>query len=476
MSVHRDDKRAFGEHLTPIQIFKKYILPNIKSHLKNYVWVDLFAGEGNLILPILELIPMKQRASFFERHMFLFDTQKKQVELAISNAVNLGVPTDVANNNIQQRDTLRDYPDFLLSLDKPIFHITNPPYLYIGYIVKHKRTQKYLDYFTGCNKGYQDLYQLALMNDLRHNICNMIYVIPSNFLFGSSVSNKIRMDFLKHYLIQKAVIFEQRIFEHTGTNVIICFFKRKQQPRHESLRFEGVKINNGTMKKIYTLNPNSHYRTGDEFNQFIRTFQTEKPLRVKFYLTTEEIEANRGDHEVEVIDANAFNGNQYMKMTIRVNKELCEKIKANPLFIRTVDTGSVQGRVGLYCVQDVFGVDGILVTKAKYRTHPIQVFIEPDLKIDDLVLLRDYFNLLLEHFRQETDSEFMTTYKYSNSKYTRKFFGLTQTRKLIETFPILSITDDEQNHLVRLIQKRNTDELIQFVMAINEIGKLDNWI
>lgn len=52
-------------------------------------------------------------------------------------------------------------------------------------------------YFSGPNNGYQDLYQIALINDLRNNIFNMIYIIPTNFLFGFSVSNKIRMDFLK---------------------------------------------------------------------------------------------------------------------------------------------------------------------------------------------------------------------------------------------------------------------------------------
>jgi len=105
------------------------------------------------------------------------------------------------------------------------------------------------------------------------------------------------------------------------------------------------------------------------------------------------------------------------------------------LFVRTVDTGTINGRAGLYNIKEVFEADGILVTKAKYRTHPIQIFFDPALTVDEQKLLMNYFNLILEYFRQKTDSEFLTTYKYSNSKYTRKYLGLSQVKKLIQTFP-----------------------------------------
>lgn len=92
--------------------------------------------------------------------------------------------------------------------------------------------------------------------------------------------------------------------------------------------------------------------------------------------------------------------------------------------------------MGLYKIRDIFDVDGLLVPKAKYRTHPIQLFIEPPLSVEDQILLKDYFNLILEFFREKTDSEFMTTYKYSKSEYTRKYLGLSQVKKLIQTFPL----------------------------------------
>ncbi|MGC8844195.1 MAG: N-6 DNA methylase, partial [bacterium] len=325
------------------------------------------------------------------------------------------------------------YPD-LNSLKYPPYHITNPPYLYIGYIVK--RSERNLRYFSGQNKGYQDLYQIALMNDLRRGLKKMIYIIPTNFLFGFSVSNKIRKDFLPFYKINKAFIFERKIFEFTGTNVCILFFERKPYPKDEPITFPAMKINHQRIERVYKLSPSNCYRAGGEFEEFVHCFRADKRLRVKFYLTLDEVVKSKGNYKVKLLDANSFANGYYKFSTYEVNKELYERIKSNPLFIRTLDTGSWEGRAGIYNVRDSFGVDGIVVTKEKYRTHPIQIFFTPSLSIEDLGLFKDYFNLMLEHLRDITDSEFMTTFKYSTSDYVRKYLGLSQVKKLIETFPL----------------------------------------
>lgn len=476
MEVLKDKRRTYGEHLTSISIFKDFILPEIREKIYSYKWADLFCGEGNLILPILELVPENERIEFFEKHIFLFDIQEELVEKTISNAVRYGIPEALARKNIQKRDTIKDYPTFILRGDLPVYHITNPPYLYLGYITKHKETQKYLEYFKGENEGYQDLYQLALINDLRHGIERMIYIIPSNFLFGYSVSNKIRDDFLQYYNIEKAFIFEKKIFEFTGVNVGIFFFERKSEPKREKVTFEGVKINKEVRKRIYILEPENHFRAGNEFEDFVRRYRAPKPLQVSFYLTMEEVEKNKGNNKVVVIDANAFNGKEYEKRVIYVNDGLYNKIKKNILFVRTIDTGSPDGRAGLYLIRDVFNVDGILVTKSPYRTHPIQIFFTTQISEDEQILLKEYFNLLLEYFREKTDSEFMTTYKYSDSEYTRKYLGLSQVRKLIETFNILSLGRKERIiALEELIKRKDVDGIIYFVRSFKTLEEQSLW-
>jgi type I restriction-modification system DNA methylase subunit len=459
-------RREYGAHLTSIDIFREFILPEIKECLYDFSWVDLFAGEGNLILPILDLIPQEKRADFFREHIFLYDIQPEMVEKAVANAMKYGIPQEIARENIKVRDTLQNYPDFK-NLRYPPYHITNPPYLYIGYIVKS--SERNLRYFTGPNEGYQDLYQIALMNDLRNGLKHMIYIIPTNFLFGFSVSNKIRRDFLPFYKINKAYIFERKIFEFTGTNVCILFFARKSYPRDEPLIFPAIKINHQRTSRIYRLYPNNSYRAGGEFEEFVAQYRASERLKVKFYLTIEEVERNKGEYKVKLLDANSFSNGLYKFGIYEVNRELYEKLKSNPLFLRTLDTGSWEGRVGIYDVREIFGVDGIVVTKEKYRTHPIQIFLTPELSQEDLSLLRNYFNLMLEHFREITDSEFLTTFKYSTSDYVRKYLGLTQAKKLLETFP-LDLSQSEKSLLSSLIEGKDVEGIKQMLLGHKKEG------
>jgi len=474
--VERKRRRALGEHLTPGQLFHDYILPEIASLRTQYCWVDLFAGKGDLIFPLVELTPPHERADFFREHIFLYDIQPEMVHQCIQRAVRLGIPEAVAQQNIRQRDTLANYPDEILNSPLPVYHITNPPYLYLGYIPKHPETRAYMKYFEGINEGYQDLYQIALINDLRHGIPRMAYIIPSNFLFGFSISNKIRDDFLMFYNIKKTFIFERDLFEHTGTHVVLCFFERKARPVREVQEFEGLKINRQLQQRRYRLSPIMHYRAGSEFEEFTIRYRAQQPLKVGYYLYRETLEQHPGSLPLKVVDANRFTGKEYRQHLFYVDDVIFNKVRANPLFVRTLDTGSLDGRTGLYLIPEVFGAEGIMVSKAPYRTHPIQLFIEPVLPAKDLILLKDYFNLILEHFRQITDSEFMTTYKYSESAYTRKYLGLSQVKALIETFPYLDLSPSQRETLRELVAKRDVIALLTFLESHSTGGNLTLWL
>ena len=461
-SNERAKRRKFGLHFTSIDIFYKYIFPEIKNFLDNYIWVDLFAGEGNLILPILNKIPVEQRESFFQNHIYLFDIQKDMVQKCIENAGKYGIPKQIAARNIKIRDNLETFPQILKHQKYPIFHITNPPYLYLGYIRKHDETQKYLSYFEKKNDGYQDLYQIAMINDLRNEIKNLIYVIPTNFLYGASVSNKIRLDFFKYYKITKMIIFETSMFKFTGTNICISLFKRKTRPKDEPQSFEGLKFKdkNNFVKRGYSLKPKYKYRAGSEFDEFIEENRNRNPLKVSYYLQKEEVLNNLGSFEIKVIDANKYENNHYQNLIINVNDKLKKKLINNILYARTVDTGSVDGRAGLGIIKEHFGVDGIYVSKNTYRTHPIQIFLESELTYKDQILLRNYFNAILEYFREKLDSEFLTTYKYSKAAYTRKYLGLTQVRGLIETFPH-ELSEENKELLISFIKNNEIDRIFK---------------
>jgi hypothetical protein len=428
------NRRIYGIHFTPIEIFNAYILPQIGNILYDYTWVDLYCGEGNLILPILNLIPKQDRQSFFKEHILCYDINPKAVEKAVDNAVSYGIPKDLAEENIKVEDTLKNYPNIISNY--PIFHITNPPYLYLGYIRKHKEASNELEYFTGINKGYQDLYQIALINDLRHEIADMIYIIPSNFLFSDSGTNKIRLDFLKHYKINSCYIFEKKIFDYTGTNVLIASFERTKFLNNK-IEFEAYKINSHIQKKSYKLYEDNNFKPNNEYQEYIRRNFKRDHLNVKFYLTHKEIEENKGNKEILLLNSKNYKHGEYTKETFYINDTLKEKIMSNPLFIRTVDTGSINGKAGIYSIYDEFKTNGIFVDGPTYRTNPIQIFIEPRLTVKESYILMKLFNNVLNDLRETTSGDFMTTYKYTdNPKYIRKYLGLKQVKEILTTISI----------------------------------------
>ncbi len=424
-------RRRYGSHMTSTEIFDEYIMPRIEGKIAEHIWVDMFAGEGNLILPILKRIPSHERKDFFARNMFLFDIQESMAEKSVENAVSYGIPETIARQNIMVMDTLREFPDFIMKKEKPVYHITNPPYLYIGYIAKHRETSYQMEYFSGQNRGLQDLYQVALMNDSRNNIRNMAYIIPSNFLFGHSVSNMIRKSIFKDYRISEAVIFEKKIFKNTGTNVIICFFERNELPIG-TFKFNAIKINSAEKNREYFLSETDGYRAGTAFEHYVKS-RRKSGITVEFYLKKRDIDENYGENRVVLVDSKDYRNRTYAKREFFVNDRMYRRIISNPLFIRTVDTGTPGGKAGLYSIRKVFNADGIYVDGNTYRTNPIQVFINPVLSDVESNRLMIAFNDTLNRIRDETDSEFMTTYKYSNSSYTRKYLGLSQARRLIET-------------------------------------------
>lgn len=45
-------------------------MPVSRAILHEYIWVDLFAGAGNLVLSILDYIPQNERIEFFGNDIF----------------------------------------------------------------------------------------------------------------------------------------------------------------------------------------------------------------------------------------------------------------------------------------------------------------------------------------------------------------------------------------------------------------------
>ena len=427
-----DQRRLLGSHLTPVSVFQDYVLPDLKPHMHDHMFMDLFCGEGNLILPMLDLVPRSERTYYFRMHIFMCDADPEMVDKAISNASDYGIDHEVLETHITVRDSISSYPP-MIDAGKTV-HITNPPYLYVGHIMKHPEASFQASYFARDNEGYQDLYQLAMMNDLRHGIQKMFYVIPTNFLFADSASRKIRMDFLTRYNISKCRLFESRVFPHTGVNVGVFQFDLDQKGQHRKVEFDAVLENENHRVKRFILDSSNGFRPKMDLPKEQALTRGER-LCAKFYLTIDEVRSSSGKSEVILVDSKNFSKGTYAKSTFFVDDRLDRRLRSNPLFVRTVDTGSENGRAGLHDIRKEFDADGIVVSGNTYRTNPIQLFVKPDLTREESVKLMHLFNNKLEKMRLESGSSFMTTYRYSsNPRYIRKYLGLKQVSAIISSF------------------------------------------
>lgn len=451
-SPSRSQKRADGVHYTPASVFEEHIFPSIKDDLWSYCWTDLYCGEGDLIFPIVEKIPRADRATFFEQHVRMRDISASAVRKCLGRASRLGVPEEVARKSIAVSDTLLRFPEINSCYE--IYHITNPPYLYIGYIMKHAETQRHLKYFEGANAGLQDLYQVALANDLQHGTRRMVYIIPSNFLFADAASNRIRGMVFPRYRLGRAIIFEKKIFAETGTNVMIGFFERKEYDDSSPQAIELTKIGGVVTRERLTVSREGRWRAGGQFDDCVDRMP-KNSLKVSFYLLSKDVESNPGSCAVTLVDSSRYSSSSYAKADARVSLELADRIRRNGIWVRTVDTGSEQGRAGFYSIRGSFGADGIVVgSNSTYRTSPIQVFIDPPLSPDGLRFLMLWANSLLSYMRGMLGSDFMTTYKYSNSRYTRKYLGLKQAKSILRACPV-SLGEGERRAISLLLESGN---------------------
>ncbi|MFN3621760.1 MAG: N-6 DNA methylase, partial [Nitrososphaerales archaeon] len=364
-------KKKRGAFYTPAELFSNYILPRIKDTLWDYTWIDLYCGKGDLIIPIVKAIEANQRSEFFSEHIRCFDVDSYALSVFADRLRQVGVKDELIKKNLIQADTLKEFPRFEYSY--PLYHITNPPYLYRGYIPKAEKTRDLLQYFKRKREPLQDLYQVALFNDLIKGVGKMIYIIPTNFLFGDANANHIRRLIFKYYNLVDLFILERKVFSDTGTNVCVCFFEKKAVPSEADQIVYATKISkDGEKMRTYKLSKKFRFRAGSEFYEFVEQFKADNPLDFEYYLLKKDVEANKGEYEVTLLDVN-----NYSKIVAKVNKELHDRIKSNVLFFKTLDTGRFEGRAGLYECKKVFGVDGIMVSKDyTYRTHPIQIFFK----------------------------------------------------------------------------------------------------
>ena len=127
---------------------------------------------------------------------------------------------DPKREDIRQRDTLRDPPDYT-----DTWVLTNPPYL-----ARNKSTEKSLYDLYGTN----DLYKCFLQSLCRTPCTGGIVIVPLGFLVGArDLDCRCRNEFLTQYRLLGVNYFEESVFADTSTTVVAIAFTRAETPLTE---------------------------------------------------------------------------------------------------------------------------------------------------------------------------------------------------------------------------------------------------
>lgn len=423
-------RTALGRHYSPesfYSLLRPYLLPFLRTHL----FADLFAGAGNLLLPLLREIPPEERGVWALKHLLLVDIEEEAV-VALREALRReGLSPEAVRTIARRGDSLRESPPWPDGL--PVFHVTNPPYLYLGRIRKDASLRHLLPLFA--NARETDLYALALRRDLQHpQVVRAAYVLPASFLNGKE-GEGIRRSFLDAFRLEALWLWEVAVFPDTDILVGLFLFARKPRPLPEAqrvpLRLVGA---NGVREGLLLLRPERNYRPGEEFWSFVEAHQPPEPLRYRLYLPLEEVANRPGPVELDLVDASRRIGGGYARFRLGLEPPLAEALRSSPLYLRTLDSGRWEGRAGIRPASELGG-EAVVFSGKPHRTHPIALLFQ-GLDQEGSLLAAQAFNLLLEHFRDRCQSLFLADYKGSRSaRYPRKYLGLETAKALLGVFP-----------------------------------------
>lgn len=261
-----------------------------------------------------------------------------------------GFDLDPKNAATIRQDTLNSPPGY-----DGYMVLTNPPYL-----ARNKSENK--DIFD----RYQtdDLYKAALISMLTCE--GGAVILPLNFF--SSKEDRVRKEFLSRFRITRMNVFEEQVFDDTDYTVCSFSFTKEENVSQE-VEFNFLPSG---IRKTFTIDLDKGYRIGAEFFQLLETVSP-----------------------------------------IRVSRLLIGQAPNSKLFLRALDTGTEEGRIGLEMrEQPFFG-------KNTDRAFASLVFSK-ELSEAAQQQVADEFNRIMKEQRELYQSMFLSTFRNSTAAGSRK--------------------------------------------------------
>lgn len=265
--------------------------------------------------------------------------------------------------NCIKRDTLLYPPDYTNKLV-----VTNPPFL-----AKNKNKNKKLYHLYGVS----DLYKAAIKSII--NCKGGILIVPLNFFCDED--NKIRDLFFSKFDLIRLNIFEETVFDDTSYTICSFSFKIKENNDDcdviECCFFPYKEIKYFELKKI------TGWRIGSDF--------------------------------LEIINSTENIGIKRLRDNIIPNSNL---------YLRAIDTGSIDGRISLSINKNHF------YGKESDRSFAT-IVMNKSYTDEQENIICEQFNKILEENRLKYKSMFLTNFRNSTTLYARKRISFDVAYKLI---------------------------------------------
>ena len=405
------NQHKYGQHYTPKVLTIKHIKDLTEVKNKKLRVVDPFVGEGNLLIDYLSIFNRSEQIEILEKKLIKgFDIDKSTIkkvrnrfkeEYKISDEL-LKSLFEV-NNSLKNKRTKKN--DFIL---------TNPPYL-----ARNTCKKKYNEEFNINFKdnNYIDYYEMSL--DI-YGKNEGIWIIPSNFI-SSDLLNKKRKELLKLFNIENINLFEIPIFE--GTNIsVVTFILKKKKETQSVLNINFIKYDREIKKEI-DIDEN-----GNICSEWIKETKIKENNAIQGLL--------RENIEIGNIDIIVLNEN-YKIEKMKITEDEKNRITKNILFLRSTDTGTKEGKLGLYELKELF-------PKSFYKKEPITlltkktsrlcvpIFFKDELTKEEQKKIKENVNKKLEKLRNKYNSIFLTNFKNTTNSIARKRITFKEIYGLIE--------------------------------------------
>ena len=280
-----------------------------------------------------------------------------------------GYDIEPQDKNSMQRDTLANPPDY-----NGKWVVTNPPFRN-----RFKCSNKAI--FNQFN--LDDLYKIAIQTLIDGSVEGGIVILPLNWLCGRSP--KLRVDFLNRYRILELKIFEHPVFDQVSCTVCTFAFVRAENNKQTF----STRILPDDIEFQVQLQANSQYRMAAEFFKLI-----EDPNHLPLS---------------------------------RLLKDKPEVTPNSYLYLRTLDSGSKHGRIGLTLNKTPF------FGRKSDRTCVSVVLPKEYAQLSESVQgdICNAFNNFLEIMREKYHSLFLSSYRGAKLSYARKRIGLDVAFKIL---------------------------------------------